>query len=471
MNPLYLSVAVLVCYANDNDAFIPERWAQEGLSLLEENMVMANLVHRDFQNEVADFGDVVNTRRPGEFQIRRKTDTTTLSYQDASATNVRVPLDQWFYNSFVIKDGERSKSFKDLVAVYLLPAMQSIARGCDRAVLGRIHAYGTTPATRAGRLRNMDATNSGDYVHEARQHLNENKVDMAGRRLVLNPSSETALLKNSQFVSAEKRGDGGNALTNATLGRILGFDTYLAQNVPGITTGGDTIDGSVTNALAAGGSGSQTVVVSAYEVVDGSFAVVDGNDQPTYTTAHTFSTNTTAITLNEANKYATLASAVVKVYKSCAVNGAYAAGYSEAIVVDGWTALKAPQVGQLIAFGVGGARKTYTVIESWLSASGEQSLILDRPLEVALINDQAAFPGPYGAFNWAFHRDAVALVTRPLAAPIQGSGVMSAVAEHGGVGMRVCMQYDIDVGGTKVNLDILGGVAVLDSRMCVPLLG
>ena len=35
------------CYANDNDAYIPERWAQEGLLLLEENSVAATLVHRD----------------------------------------------------------------------------------------------------------------------------------------------------------------------------------------------------------------------------------------------------------------------------------------------------------------------------------------------------------------------------------------------------------------------------------------
>ena len=31
----------LVCYANDNDAMIPEKWAQESLAILEENMVYA----------------------------------------------------------------------------------------------------------------------------------------------------------------------------------------------------------------------------------------------------------------------------------------------------------------------------------------------------------------------------------------------------------------------------------------------
>ena len=58
----YLSIPQVSCFANDNEAFIPERWAQEGLALLQENMVMANLVHRDFESEVREFGDVVNTR-------------------------------------------------------------------------------------------------------------------------------------------------------------------------------------------------------------------------------------------------------------------------------------------------------------------------------------------------------------------------------------------------------------------------
>jgi hypothetical protein len=93
---LYLCVAEVVCYDNDNDAFVPELWAFEGLMQLEELMVIANLVHRDFENEVASFGDVVNTRRPGEFKIRRKSDkTTSLEKQDASATNTQVALNQW----------------------------------------------------------------------------------------------------------------------------------------------------------------------------------------------------------------------------------------------------------------------------------------------------------------------------------------------------------------------------------------
>ena len=73
-----------------------------------------------------------------------------------------------------------------------------------------------------------------------------------------------------------------------------------------------------------------------------------------------------------------------------------------------------------------------------------------------------AFPGPYGSFNWAFHRDAIALVSRPLAMPNNQMGVLTQVGVHNDISMRVAMQYDIDAGGTKVNLDLLCGVAVLD---------
>ena len=475
MNPWYLSVAAVACYgisvtgyAADagNDAFIPEMWANEGLAILEANMVMANLVYRDFEPQVQNYGDVVNTRRPGTFAINRKRDGDTLVPQDANATNVRVPLDQWFYTNFVIKDGEASMSFQDLVDIYLVPGMQTIAKSVDRAILGRIHGYLTGAANRSGKLGGLTAANSQDYVLEARQRLNENLAPMQGRNLVLSPAAETALLKNTMFVKANERGDGGSALENATLGRILGFNTYLDQNVGGISGGADTAADTVTLPYPAGHAALQLSAIASTAV--GEYLTVAGNDQPTYITAVDAGVS---FTLNEANKYATLDDAVVTRYKACAANATYAAGHTKAVVVKSYTATKAPQVGQLIAFGAPGAnRRVYTVIES-TDAGTTCALILDRPLEVGVAENDAAFPGPYGSLNWAFHREAIALVSRPLAMPNNRMGVLTQVGVHNGISMRVAMQYDINQGGTVVNLDLLCGVAVLDSRLCVPLLG
>jgi hypothetical protein len=279
MNSLYLSPAMLTCFANDNDAFIPEKWAMEGLMFLEENMVMAGLVHRDFENEIREFGDVVNTRRPAPRVGRRRTDADNYVARDVSATNVRVPLDQWFYDSFIIKDGESSKSFQDLITVHLHPAMVKIANQVDRAVLGRVHNFTKTPAARVGRLLNLSASNARDYVLEAGELLDIQLAPVTGRNLCFTPTSQTALLKTDLFVKANERGDGGNALANARLGHILNFDTYMSQNVNRSgTANAEIATGTVTNALAAEGSGSQTVSIVGYEAVVGEYATADQHD-------------------------------------------------------------------------------------------------------------------------------------------------------------------------------------------------
>lgn len=149
----------------------------------------------------------------------------------------------------------------------------------------------------------------------------------------------------------------------------------------------------------------------------------------------------------------------------------YPVGYHKGILLDSHGASKNLRIGQLIAFNTGSNRRTYTVIQTAAVSTTSTKVTLDRPLEVAVANDAKAFPGPYGSLNWAFHRDAIALVSRPLARPSAQMGAMSQVGNHNGISMRITAQYDIDAGGTKVNCDLLCGVAVLDDRLCVPLLG
>jgi hypothetical protein len=81
------------------------------------------------------------------------------------------------------------------------------------------------------------------------------------------------------FIKANERGDGGTALENAELGRILGFSTWMDQNVNDIAEGSsDAATGTVTNAAAIGATGSQAVSITGYEAQTGEYAVVEGND-------------------------------------------------------------------------------------------------------------------------------------------------------------------------------------------------
>ncbi len=462
----YLLQVSVTCFENNNDAFIPETWANEGLAILTENMVMANLVHRDFSMDVANFGDVVNTRRPGTFQFRRKEDADSVLPQDASATNVTVPLNQHIYNTFTIKDGESSKSFQDLITTYIQPSMLQIGRGVDRVLCGQIHRF---LANKVGRLGKLTAANARDYALEARKVLNKNLAYDQDRRLVLNSDSESAMLNTDLFLKANERGDGGQALRAGVLGRILGFDTYLAQNQPGVTLGGDVIAGAANGAIAAGATVIPTVAALT-GAVNGDYVVLDDDGQPQYITSNADLSN---VVIDSALKYGGVNADVVSVYKSCNVDGGHLATYAKGITLDGYTATCEPQVGQLLAFGAtAGTRHVYTIVEAYENPSNASQTIvwLDRPLDVGIADNESAHPGPYGAINFAFHRDALALVTRPLALP-QAGNVRSAIANYNDIAMRVTMAYDIWTQGTVVTMDILAGVALLDVNLGCALLG
>src|SRR5262245_8124150 len=103
---LFLTVLAAPARAVYDDfptAFIPQLWANESIAILEESMVIGNLVHRDFENVIASYGDTVNTRRPGEFKAKRKTAADNVTVQQNTATNVPVVLNQHLHTSFIIK--------------------------------------------------------------------------------------------------------------------------------------------------------------------------------------------------------------------------------------------------------------------------------------------------------------------------------------------------------------------------------
>jgi len=177
-------------YDNFVDAYIPELWSQEGLAILEENLVIARLVHRDFSPQLAAYGDIVNTRKPGEFKGIRKTNADSVTVQDATATNIPVPLDQHIHVTFLIKDGEESKSFQDLVSIYLRPAAIAMARTIDQIIVGQAIRFRRYCA---GGLNTMTTSNAGPYLIDARTRMNRNKVvEDNDRHLILTTISDVS---------------------------------------------------------------------------------------------------------------------------------------------------------------------------------------------------------------------------------------------------------------------------------------
>lgn len=452
-------------FANSVDPFIPELWAQEGLAVLEENMVIGQLVHRDFENVIQSYGDVVNTRRPGTFTPNRKGVNDDVTMQDVTSTNVAVPLNQHSEVTFMIRDVEQSYSFKDLVAIYLQEAVIAQARLIDQILMGQ---YNQFYANYIGYPGGITSSTAKDNILDVRNKMNVNKAYVGGRNFIWGPTSETSVLKDEGFTSAEKVGDGGMAFRTANIGHKLGFDHFMGQNAPSIGAVTGSTAGAI-NESAGYAVGTTTLVVDGFTgtaVVANQYISIAGSCYRVVSASLTSSNTTGIVIASPGLRRAVANDAVVTPITKGTVNfsAGYAAGYAGKITVSGPAIFF--QEGQTVVIGTSTSSDPYTVVQA---DSANNTILLDRPLDAAVANSANIHPSGEGEYNFAFHRNAMALVVRPLApAPV---GVRSAVISHNGLSMRATITYNPTKQGLQVTLDMLFGIKVLDTNLGCVLIG
>lgn len=203
-----------------NTFLTPDIIAREALMVLRNNAVMANLVHRDYSSEfAAKVGDTITARRPASFTAKEYNGDITV--QDATEQSVSVKMDKHLDVSFAVTSKQLAMDINDFSAQLLVPAMQAFADKIDAYLLG-LSADVTNEVTASGVAQ--------DDVVDARAFLTKAAAPLTERRFVYGSDMEAELLKTDLFVSAEKVGDEGTALREASLGRKFGMDFYVDQN-------------------------------------------------------------------------------------------------------------------------------------------------------------------------------------------------------------------------------------------------
>ena len=465
---------------NDTQAFVPEQWAEESVRVLTEQMIFGATVHRDFEPIVAKYGETIHTRKVNEFEGQRKqNDLDDLEDQDVVATDIEVKLNQRVYVSFVIGDGERSKSFKDLVNEYLIPGMRGNSRLLDRALGCQVYQYLENVS---GGLGTLTKSNAHDYLLDAREVMNANKVGAENRWLGLATRSETEMQKTEIFKKANEVGDDGTALANAILGRKAGFNTFLSLNTPSVR-GATKATATTTTASTVAGV-TVVPVTAATNLPVGAYFTVAGDMTPLRVTG----VSTLDITVSRPLKYPTSSGAAVQPYATGLVNQAaavsqaqthasaasgYPANWMKKIVVDG---TGVPKAGQLVSFATAGSPNVihtpeYGILSVTDDGGGVYSVMLDRPLETAILNNDVVCYGPDGDFNFAYQREALTLVNRPLALPLEGAGARAALATFENISLRITITYDGKKEGHRVTCTGLFGMKPLDIDRGAVLLG
>lgn len=225
-----------------NTILTPDIIAREALMVLRNNAVLSKLVHRDYSDEfVAGVGDTITIRKPASFEAKEFNGSITV--QDATESGVAVKMDKLLDVSFAVTSKEMTQDIADFSEQLLVPAMQAFADkidkyiiACEEDITNRVQFDGTQAMQ--------------DVIIDARKYLTDAAAPLTDRHFVYGSQIEADLLKTDLFISAERVGDEGTALREASLGRKFGMDFYVDQNIVEKTTGEGESEVTYTPSLA-----------------------------------------------------------------------------------------------------------------------------------------------------------------------------------------------------------------------------
>lgn len=475
-------------FLNDFSVLNPTLWANEAIIALLPNMVVGQLISRDFDTTVSRFGDVVNAFIPSKFVMNRKGALCdNVVTQDATGSRVQVPLNQWPQVSFLICDGEEDRNQLDLIDTLLTPAVQALAQGIDRILTAQVNQFLLDNVV--GHANLVDSTTIRSYILAAREALNRKNVPVPGRALLLSPGTETQALEVDALTLAMDVGDNGQALREAALGRKYGFDIFMTQTQPEVAAGHKTI-GTVTAAAASAGATTVTLAgagigTAGASLLVGQWISIAGDDTPQQLTAVNVGASAGVCTIQPGLRSSVSANAVTLLLADGAVNNAAGyigttdsprvIGWAKEILVDGFTdsgAISgAPQIGQFVSFGTDIVNR-YTIIGLRVIGGGAFGITLDRPLITALADNAVVHLGPSGKYNFGFLRNAFTMVNRPLPQPRAQTALSRVITDPvNKISIRVTITYDGNKQAHLVTLDTLMGVGILNQDMGVVMLG
>ncbi|MGW7598122.1 N4-gp56 family major capsid protein [Streptomyces antimycoticus] len=215
-------------------AFKPEIWNADLLVALEKSHVYAapGVVNRDYEGDIAQYGDTVHIVGLAEPTINTYTPHTDITIEDVDDTDSTLVVDQAKYFAFEVDDIEKRQS-RDGGAVLTEQARKAAYKlrdVVDTYVAG-LMAAGVDAGNLVAEQTISAAADAYDLLVDLGVTLDEDNVPSEGRWAVVTPAFYGLLLKDSRFIAA---GDAQGAMvrTNGIVGQAAGFTIHKSNNAP-----------------------------------------------------------------------------------------------------------------------------------------------------------------------------------------------------------------------------------------------
>jgi len=399
---------------------------KESMRQLKNSLQFSKGTHKDVSEEFAQkgakIGSVINIRKPVRYQAIAG---AALSLQDTEDQSVAVAVDQRYHVAFQFSTQELALSIDEFNERYIKPALTPLANQIDYSGLlaakSTIHNFsgviGVQPTSEATAL---------DTALQAGAMLDENGCPHDDERsLILSPASQVAYVKHLSGLF-NSQAELSAQYVKGRMGKALGFNWLMGQNVPAHTVGAHTGTPAVDTTVTVNGTATLHL--------DGTLGTVTGWAKA-------------GDSIEIANVYA-----VNPVTKE-------STGRLMKFVVTADTASAANEIAAL-------------PISPAIYLTGPYKNVSRAPTDadlVTIFGHASTYSGDIGVSNLAYHRDAFGLGMVKL--PVPGGVDMAKSISDDGLSFRIVRQYDINNDVMPCRIDALWGWKAIYPELAVKVLG
>jgi hypothetical protein len=202
--------------------------AADALPALMSNLVMGNLVNRDYEPVLAHAGDTVNVPIPPTLVANNIVEGGSVQAQNPNLGNAQIVLNTHAEATFQIPDVTKCLAVPDLMKVYIQPAVVAIAERIESDLLNLYSQFtANTPVGSAG----TPVTES--VIDAAETALFQAKVPAsAPKYLVVDSNTYSQIRQIPRFSEYYTAGDAGlKALVEGAVGKMKDFFIFRSQLV------------------------------------------------------------------------------------------------------------------------------------------------------------------------------------------------------------------------------------------------
>ncbi len=217
--------------ANVADAIV-KLVAADALPALVGNLVMGNLVNRSYEADLANQGDVVNIPIPPSMAANNIAEGGSVATQNPSLGNAQVVINVHAESSFQLPDVTRILAHPDLLNMYMMPAIISLAERIEQDLT---QLYLNLTANTAVGTANTTITES--VVDSAETSLFNAKVpDSLPKFLIVSGSTYSDMRQITRFSEDKVSPELAPVVPSGVIGRLKNFYVMRSQYIQKVTT-------------------------------------------------------------------------------------------------------------------------------------------------------------------------------------------------------------------------------------------